>query len=226
MSDVSKLNFGDNGGDRNVKDAVAREKLTVVDPTEGSGLIQFGVDANGNYGYKKVGADTVTPFKSGEAGFKYKIIGVYSICYGSTNEFTRLQFTDEFFSINIAVNNANDKINLNILEYSSPTNYTQKYLGNYSVAEAKAIVNSYLQNKGLFVIDEFVLVGTGKRFKAKIKILANKEVASMISGGVYSTVTNFVENYYILRMFSLPIEFSQTSDYLIGSSTQSIYFAF
>ena len=69
MSDVSKLNFGDNGGDRNVKDAVAREKLTVIDPTAGQGLITFGVDANGNYGYKKVGADTVTPFKTGGGGF-------------------------------------------------------------------------------------------------------------------------------------------------------------
>ena len=68
MSDVSKLNFGDSGGDRNVKDAVAREKLTVVDPSAGSGLIQFGVDANGNYGYKKVGADTVIPFSSGGGG--------------------------------------------------------------------------------------------------------------------------------------------------------------
>lgn len=67
MSDVSKLNFGDNGGDRNVKDAIAREKLTVIDPTEGEGLITFGVDANGNYGYKKVGADTVTPFSNGKS---------------------------------------------------------------------------------------------------------------------------------------------------------------
>ena len=29
------------------------------------GGITFGVDADGNYGYKKAGADTVTPFKSG-----------------------------------------------------------------------------------------------------------------------------------------------------------------
>lgn len=79
MSDVSKLNFGDNGGDRNVKDAVAREKLTVVDPSSGSGLIQFGVDANGNYGYKKVGADTVTPFKTNEGSNNLTIgVGAYT----------------------------------------------------------------------------------------------------------------------------------------------------
>lgn len=66
MADISKLNL--TGTDMNIKDAVVREKLTVVDPTEGSGLITFGVDANGNYGYKKVGADTVTPFLSGAGG--------------------------------------------------------------------------------------------------------------------------------------------------------------
>ena len=31
------------------------------------GGIRFGVDKDGNYGYKKVGADTVTPFKSGDS---------------------------------------------------------------------------------------------------------------------------------------------------------------
>ena len=31
------------------------------------GGIRFGVDEEGNYGYKKVGADTVTPFKSGDS---------------------------------------------------------------------------------------------------------------------------------------------------------------
>ena len=41
MSDISKLNLG-TGGDLDLKDSTAREKLTVVDPTNGSGLIQFG----------------------------------------------------------------------------------------------------------------------------------------------------------------------------------------
>lgn len=72
MADVSVINFGDNI-DRDVKDAVIREKMTVVDPSAGAGLITFGVDANGNYGYKKVGADTVTPFKTGggDLSFNY-----------------------------------------------------------------------------------------------------------------------------------------------------------
>ena len=35
---------------------------------------KFGIDENGNYGYIKVGADTVTPFKSGSNGLAYRII--------------------------------------------------------------------------------------------------------------------------------------------------------
>ena len=50
-------------------DTVAEEIDTINDSLEvtDSGTtanIRFGVDANGNYGYKKVGADTVTPFKT------------------------------------------------------------------------------------------------------------------------------------------------------------------
>lgn len=32
--------------------------------TDSLGGLQFGIDENGNYGYIKAGADTVTPFKS------------------------------------------------------------------------------------------------------------------------------------------------------------------
>lgn len=35
---------------------------------------KLGIDENGNYGYIKVGADTVTPFKSGSDGLAYRII--------------------------------------------------------------------------------------------------------------------------------------------------------
>lgn len=66
MADISKLNL--TGSDLDIKDSVARQKLTVVDPDEGEGLITFGVDANGNYGYKKVGANIVTPFSNGGGG--------------------------------------------------------------------------------------------------------------------------------------------------------------
>ena len=42
---------------------------------------KFGIDENGNYGYYKAGADTVTPFKSG-GGIPTKIgnIDLFDIC--------------------------------------------------------------------------------------------------------------------------------------------------
>ena len=43
-------------------DALAVKELAQYVP------FRLGVDANGNYGYYKDGADTVTPFKTGEAG--------------------------------------------------------------------------------------------------------------------------------------------------------------
>lgn len=43
--------------------------------TDRLGGIAFGVDADGNYGYIKAGADTVTPFKSGGA---LHLIGIYN----------------------------------------------------------------------------------------------------------------------------------------------------
>ena len=68
MSDISKINPNNGMNVYDLKDSVCRTALTVSDPTEGDGVITFGVDADGNYGYKKVGADTVTPFKSGSGG--------------------------------------------------------------------------------------------------------------------------------------------------------------
>lgn len=68
MSDISKINPNSGLNVYDLKDSICRTALTVSDPTEGDGIITFGVDADGNYGYKKVGADTVTPFKSGSGG--------------------------------------------------------------------------------------------------------------------------------------------------------------
>ena len=68
MADVAILSA--NGTDYNVKDATAREDIANLDTvklaSEGgaSGSIRFGVDGDGNYGYYKAGADTVTPFKN------------------------------------------------------------------------------------------------------------------------------------------------------------------
>lgn len=54
----------------NLKDAAARQSIANLDTVKlassggASGSIRFGVDGDGNYGYFKAGADTVTPFKS------------------------------------------------------------------------------------------------------------------------------------------------------------------
>lgn len=40
-------------------------QIETTDSTGETVKFQFGIDADGNYGYKKAGADTVTPFKSG-----------------------------------------------------------------------------------------------------------------------------------------------------------------
>ena len=40
------------------------------------GGLKFGVDSDGNYGYIKVGADTVTPFSNGEIYFPTMRLGI------------------------------------------------------------------------------------------------------------------------------------------------------
>lgn len=46
----------------------AADATVVSDLNRSLGGLQFGIDENGNYGYIKDGADTVTPFKSGFSG--------------------------------------------------------------------------------------------------------------------------------------------------------------
>lgn len=53
------------------------------------GGLQFGVDADGNYGYIKAGADSVTPFKSGGCEMlAYKLIGAYNGIFDTTYKIT------------------------------------------------------------------------------------------------------------------------------------------
>lgn len=49
---------------------------------------RLGIDADGNYGYYKAGADTLTPFKSGGAGILYTFTSVNSTDVGRTITFT------------------------------------------------------------------------------------------------------------------------------------------
>lgn len=124
MADISKLNL--TGSDYDIKDSVARDKLTVVDPNEGEGFITFGVDTNGNYGYKKVGADTVIPFKTGTTSINYKSFIQYetteSLTLGvSRSTITPNNFLDFDFS-NTNVSNYN-KLIFVFVSSSSNTSY-------------------------------------------------------------------------------------------------------
>lgn len=71
MADVKQLNANNNS--YNIKDETARNAIANLDTVNlasaggDDGTIKFGIDGNGNYGYYKAGADTVTPFKSGVA---------------------------------------------------------------------------------------------------------------------------------------------------------------
>lgn len=116
-------------------------KLTVVDPDEGSGLITFGVDADGNYGYKKVGADTVTPFKSGGGGDYDFILNFSQLVirsWSSYNNYLKatdiLQNTELLFPANISAK----KDNYILFFFASNTtapNIRLHYADGYYVAE-------------------------------------------------------------------------------------------
>lgn len=152
MSDVSKLNFGDNGGDRNVKDAVAREKLTVVDPTAGEGLITFGVDANGNYGYKKVGADTVTPFKTGGDTEHDEIMWIDSVTASGETDATHLRvFALRYKNkrVYIDVDSANT-VRIIWNEYNGLETVLSDY-GSFNLSEANTKLNDFLSSIGIHI---------------------------------------------------------------------------
>lgn len=80
---VNRENSGGSGGidveanGNTLKFTGGSNSVEVKLANQGSSInaIRFGIDANGNYGYYKVGADTVTPFKTGELGngFPYRI---------------------------------------------------------------------------------------------------------------------------------------------------------
>ena len=62
--------------------------------------IRFGVDGDGNYGYIKVGADTVTPFLTGGGGIQYQIKNSDTTISTSTKRvFNGFNFDPVYFSI-------------------------------------------------------------------------------------------------------------------------------
>lgn len=88
-SEGSITQEGDAFSAENMNDLEGRieEGFTAVNKDLADGKIKFGIDADGNYGYIKDGADTVTPFKPGgltEVG----IINYTSSTYGEYKNYT------------------------------------------------------------------------------------------------------------------------------------------
>ena len=65
-----------------------------------TGLIRFGIDADGNYGYYKDGADSVTPLKTGGGG-SYPAMSTFTPCNltSSSNSVTVTYNTDDSIDI-------------------------------------------------------------------------------------------------------------------------------
>lgn len=147
-SDVSLVTTGEKYTWNNKADSSSvttlTNKLTVVDPDEGSGLITFGVDANGNYGYKKVGADTVTPFLTGGGGKESEILNIYLTYMASSPGPARgylysARIINLFYQIDIGYVNAS---NLSLTITDRFTN-TVIYTGNVTYNNIQTILQDY-----------------------------------------------------------------------------------
>lgn len=83
------------------------EVIITDDEIDGDSLpFKFGIDENGNYGYYKVGADTVTPFKSGEVtilrGVLPKLATTTLVLEKDTNKIDlSVPFNDSYVSISV-----------------------------------------------------------------------------------------------------------------------------
>ena len=62
---------------------------------------ELGIDANGNYGYKKVGADTVTPFKSVSGTYNTDTPGIHDV---KEYEFARVTTRDPVITVTLGEN--------------------------------------------------------------------------------------------------------------------------
>lgn len=70
------LQNGDAFSSANMNDLEQRIADEFQEVRDNFGNMTFGIDENGNYGYIKEGADTVTPFKSGSAALVWSVYGL------------------------------------------------------------------------------------------------------------------------------------------------------
>lgn len=155
-----------------------KSTLMVVDPTAGSGLITFGVDANGNYGYKKVGADTVTPFKSGDNKVKSFSCAGISNSGSSTTNLREFMLSDKNTYIKLWANSAKERITL--YTYDNDGNKTIVYDNvELTRAENLNILNQYAPE-----CFEFELGNGSNYFVISLKIIKSFKYGTSQSGNL------------------------------------------
>lgn len=143
QGDVSTLR-----SDVSTLSTVVGNSLDVTDPDEGAGVIKFGVDANGNYGYKKVGADTVTPFKGDIVPVNFPL--TYSQTTSITGWSTRQSST--FTTASSFALEANKKYKM-VISYRGnprPTPLNIKDSNNNIIADTFTLILSPKNSSSLF----------------------------------------------------------------------------
>lgn len=89
------------------------------------GGIRFGVDADGNYGYIKAGADTVTPFKSGAVVNNFSPTWVV-LSTGSDDPYLSVSVSGSTIDIGNSVNNDPGQVTRFVSSLRSSTKYSIK----------------------------------------------------------------------------------------------------
>ena len=107
------------------------------------GGLRFGVDAEGNYGYKKAGADTVTPFKS-----SVTVGGTFTVNPSVTN--FELGFKPRSIMVHIAGSNPTTRLFVNYCEDLGQNICT--YVGNTGFGVKDCLTVS---NNGFSYINKF-----------------------------------------------------------------------
>lgn len=63
-----------------LKDLIVETDNKIIETDNKFGELRFGIDSDGNYGYYKVGADTITPFKTeGGGGLQWSIWSMLNV---------------------------------------------------------------------------------------------------------------------------------------------------
>lgn len=129
--------------------------IKVVNGINNKVPFKFGIDADGNYGYYKAGADTVTPFKTGDINFAYKVLAVlradmYNYFIFDVSEMTDILINQQanggsntviygYSTLEDARNNTNGTTLKTITSSDVTSKYASFYIGNTSAKASKFI---------------------------------------------------------------------------------------